>query len=104
MAKVRRSGDDQHHAQDHVSCDHNLGSELIAKSLFTVGAEDSKECKEEDSRKEDNNHHGVSKMNVESNRAVERHEPVQNRVGKTRNRKATHGERDQGHLKENGVH
>ena len=104
VAKVRRATDDQKSGQYTVAGNHDLLRELVAKRLFAIRAQRSKEKEEENSRKKDNRHHGVAEVDMNSNGSVQRHEAVDNGLGQGRNGKSGHGERDKRHLEENGMH
>ena len=81
VAKVRRPTDDQKSGQYTVAGNHDLLGELVAKRLFAIRAQRSKEKEEENSRKKDNRHHGVAEVDMNSNGSVQRHEAVYNGLG-----------------------
>ena len=64
MAKEGCAANQEQECQDAISSDHDLVGKFVAKSFFSIRAEQSKERKEEDDCPKDNEDHGVSKMDV----------------------------------------
>lgn len=104
MAKVRRESNQKHERQDAVSGNHNLFCKLFAKCFFSIRAQESEKGKEENHSPEHNDNHSITKMDVHPERAIERQDLVHKRFAKSRDGEPCHGQRNQGHLKQDGMH
>ena len=104
MTKVGGTRNDQHEGQDAIASDHDLRCELVTKGVFAIVTKDDKESKKEGGRKEYNDYHRISQVDMDAKCSVERHEAIHERIGKRRNRESRHGQRNQSHLKQYRVH
>ena len=104
VAEVGRATNDKKSQQDDIPRNHDFFGELVTERLFAISAKSPKEIEKEDCSEKDDKHHGVAKVNMNPDGAVEGHEAVEYRLGHGCNGVPGHGERDKRHLEKNGMH
>lgn len=103
MPKVRRESDSTAERSDEVSGDHDFRSQTVTKLLIPSGAQSTVQENEPQRRHGDEREHCVCQIDVDLHGAVEWEKVADICDRQRRNRVTCHCQRNEGHLKENGV-
>ena len=104
VTKVRSSQYCQQHSQDTVSCNHNLLCKFGTERRIARRTDNAEEGEEEDTGKEHDDDRHITQVDMHPQHSIERHNLVNERLCQRSDGESGHGERDECHLKENGVH